>query len=121
MRHILLLAAALTITGCSSNRSSKQIDAPVQSRTIRVPEAYPTKTVAAQGPEIGSDSQVAGEPSARRTTVRRYTIADPVLPSMQHNGWCSPRPRSHGEQRPSIQGGGTDRPHGLRFLAPSRW
>src|SRR3954451_10015567 len=35
-----------------------------------------------------------------------YTVADPILPTMQYDGWCSPCPRSHGEQLPSIPGGG---------------
>src|SRR4051812_45539118 len=33
--------------------------------------------------------------------VEDYTVADPVLPSVEYDGWCSLRPRSHREQRRS--------------------
>jgi hypothetical protein len=71
MRTVFFLAAALAFAGCSANRGSKLIDSPAQPQTIRVPDAYPTKMGTAEGPIIGSNSPLPGEPSARRTTVRR--------------------------------------------------
>jgi hypothetical protein len=72
MRSLLFLAAivTLTATGCSSFGPKRNVQ-PSQSQTIRVPEAYPSRSAAAQGLEVGSDSQVARNPNSRRTTVRR--------------------------------------------------
>jgi hypothetical protein len=44
-----------------------------------------------------------------------YTIADPVLPSVQYDGWCSLCPRAHGERHPSSHEGGTDPSCGPRL------
>ena len=47
-----------------------------------------------------------------------YTVADPVLPSVRYDGWCPLGPRSQGEQRLSLQEGGTDCLCGLRLRSP---
>jgi hypothetical protein len=37
-----------------------------------------------------------------KTEILNYTVADPVLPTVLYDGWCSLRPRSHCEQRRSF-------------------